>query len=178
MVKKLFLIISLISGSYIYAQQSDIKVNPTDFSVSNSGSRESDPMNVKSHGNEAGGVLHEGQLKNPGNKGKMHRTPYKITNSRYVTRSTIRKSIGSANDVRIRIMQNGLDNTDIEDLSLAYNSGSEYRMSNIYGIQNAIFPLYVKVTYRSWNVFHSVQFDVTYEFTLYSRGTWDVNISN
>jgi hypothetical protein len=178
MVKKLFLIVSLIFGSYVYAQQSDIKVNPTDFSVSNSGSRESNPVNAKNIGNNAGGVFHEGQMKYPGSKGKMRRTPYKITNSRYVTRSTIRKAVGSANDVRIRIMQNGLDNTDIEDLSLAYNSGSEYRMSNIYGIQNPIFPLYVKVTYRSWNVFHSVQFDVTYEFTLYSRGTWDVNISN
>ena len=71
-----------------------------------------------------------------------------------------------------------MDNTDIEDLSLAYDSGMEYRMGNTYGIENSIFPLYVKVTYKSWNTFHAVQFDVIYEFVIYIPGTWDVTICN
>ena len=33
-------------------------------------------------------------------------------------------------------MLNGVDNTDIEDFSMAYNSGTEYRMGNVYGIEN------------------------------------------
>jgi hypothetical protein len=75
-------------------------------------------------------------------------------------------------------MQNGKDNTDIEDFSLAHDSGNEYRMGNIYGIDYSSLPLYVKVTYRSWNTFHAVQFDVTYEFIVYYPGTWDVTICN
>ena len=71
-----------------------------------------------------------------------------------------------------------MDNTDIEDFSLAYDSGNEYRMGNTVGIENSSLPLYVKVTYRSWNTFHAVQFDVIYEFVIYCPGTWDVTIFN
>ena len=75
-------------------------------------------------------------------------------------------------------MQNGIDNTDIEDFSMAYESGTKYRKSNVYGIQNTSLPLYVKVTYRSWNSYHAVQFDVTFEFTIYYPGARDVTIFN
>ena len=104
--------------------------------------------------------------------------PYRIINSRYVSRSTLRRDVGTGSGVRIKIMQNGIDNTDIEDLNLQYDSGNEYRMGNTYGIENTSFPLYVKVTYRSWNTFHAVQFDVSYEFIVYYPGIWNVTISN
>jgi hypothetical protein len=99
-------------------------------------------------------------------KEHKYRAPYKIVNSRYVSRSSIKRNVGPVNGVRISIKQNGIDNTDIEDFSLAFNSG------------NSSLPLYVKVTYRSWNTFHAVQFDVTYEFIIFSPGTWDVMICN
>jgi hypothetical protein len=105
--------------------------------------------------------------------------PYKIINSRYVTRSTINRGIGSSsNGVRIKILQNGMDNTGIEDFSVSYDSGNEYRVGNLFGVENSSLPLYVKVTYRSWNTFHAVQFDVTYEFMVFYPGTWDVTIWN
>ena len=112
--------------------------------------------------------------------GMQHKSSpaYRILTSRYVSRSTLRRSIEHNNGVRIKILLNGMDNTDIEDFSMQYNSGNEYRMGNIYGIENSSFPLYVKVTYRSWNAFHAVQSDVTYEFEVYYPGTWDVTICN
>jgi hypothetical protein len=111
-------------------------------------------------------------------KEHKYRAPYKIVNSRYVSRSSIKRNVGPVNGVRISIKQNGIDNTDIEDFSLAFNSGNEFRMGNVIGIENSSLPLYVKVTYRSWNTFHAVQFDVTYEFIIFSPGTWDVMICN
>ena len=42
---------------------------------------------------------------------------------------------------------NSVENKEIEDFALAYDSGNEYRMGNIYGIEHVTFPLYVKVTY-------------------------------
>jgi hypothetical protein len=108
-----------------------------------------------------------------------YKPPYKIINSRYVTRSTITKTVGQNNNgVRIKILQNGMDNTGIEDFSVSYDSGNEYQMGNLFGIENSLLPLYVKVTYRSWNTFHAVQFDVTYEFVIYYPGTWNVTIWN
>lgn len=114
------------------------------------------------------------------NNSKTHKfmPPYRIVNSRYVSRSSVKRIMSQENGVRIRIMQNGIDNTDIEDFSIAFDSGTEYRTGNIYGIDNSSLPLYVKVTYRSWNTFHAVQFDVSYEFVIYSPGTWNVTICN
>jgi hypothetical protein len=103
---------------------------------------------------------------------------YCILTSRYVSRSTLKRSIDHNNGVRIKILLNGMDNTDIENFTMEYDSGNEYRMGNIYGIENASLPLYVKVTYRTWNTFHAVQSDVIYEFVVYCPGTWNVTICN
>ena len=40
-------------------------------------------------------------------------------------------------------MQGGTDNISVEDFSLAYDSGSEYRNGNYYGIENVKYPLTV-----------------------------------
>jgi hypothetical protein len=117
-----------------------------------------------------------GSLNN--SRGHKNKSPYKIVNSRYVSRSSLKRLPGSDYGVRIRILQNGMDNTEIEDLFLAYDSGMEYRMGNTYGIEHSRFPLYVKVTYKSWNTFHAVQSDVIYEFVIYAPGMWDVTICN
>jgi hypothetical protein len=153
MAKKIFLIAILILGCSVYIFQNESKATISNNSASDS----SNLNNSKSH---------------------KHLPPYRILNNRYVTRSTITKSIGHNYGVAIKLLQNGIDNTDIEDFSLAYNNGTEYRMGNVYGIENTTFPLFVKVTYKAWNTFHAVQFDVTYEFVIYYPGNWNVTIWN
>ena len=112
--------------------------------------------------------------------GRQHKynPPYSILTSRYVSRSTLKRSIEHGNRVRIKIMQNGMDNTTIEDFSMEYDSSTQFRMGNAYCIENSSLPLFVKVTYRSWNTFHAVQSDVTYEFIVFYPGIWDVTICN
>jgi hypothetical protein len=221
MVNRLFLIVVLIFGNYVYAQQSDCKVTIADISGSYSGGCKNGLAHGKgvAQGTDryegqfikgmpdgkgiykwANGTYFEGQWKNgmkegfgkmvyrdsvvtgywKGDKyqGKKLIPPFKITNSRSVSRSTITKSVDVANGVRIRILQGGSDNTTIEDFSLSYDSGNEYRMTNIYGIQNTSLPLDVKITYRTWNQLHTAQYEVLFEFTIYDPGTWEVVISN
>lgn len=177
---KFSLILILIFGGCVYAQQSDNKLVLTDISGSGTGSWKNDLTLERGTYNPAEGTSREGRWKNHNGMRKrhMHMPAYRISNSLYVSRSTIKRSINSANEVRIKIMQNGHENTDIEDLSLAYDSGNEYQMSNLYGIENTALPLYVKVTYRTWNISHAVQNDVTFEFTIYAPGTWDVTLFN
>ena len=93
-------------------------------------------------------------------------------------RSSLKRTVGYDNGVRIRFLQNGIDNTEIEDLNIAYESGTQFRLGNAYGIENYSLPLYVRVTYKAWNAFHAVQSDVEFEFVIMSPGTWDVNIWN
>jgi len=111
-------------------------------------------------------------------QGKELKPPYKITNIRNISRYTITKTVDRANEVRIKILMGGSDNTEIEEFALAYDSGTEYRMGNTFGIQNTSFPLYVKISYRTWNQMHTAHHDVIFEFTIYEAGTWDVIISN
>jgi len=153
MGKKLFFIVVLVLACSFYTNQSESQASIGDNSAAVSA----------------------------GKSPRMHnkyRPPYRIISSRYVSRSGIRHTVGYGNNVRIKIMQNGVENTDIEDFELGYDSGIQYRMGNIYGIEHSSLPLYVKVTYRSWNTFHAVQFDVSYEFVIFYPGTWDVTICN
>ena len=135
---------------------------------------------VYTNQNESKAIMNASPASASADKPSQHkyRAPYKIINSRYVSRSNIKHTVSNSNDVRIRIMQNGQDNVDIEDFFMGYDSGTEYKMGNVYGIENPNLPLYVKITYRSWNTFHAVQSDVNYEFIIFYPGTWDVTICN
>jgi hypothetical protein len=103
---------------------------------------------------------------------------FKITSSRNVQRSTIVKSLEISNGVKIKLMLGGVDNSEVEDFSLAYTSGSEYRNAATYGIQNSGVPLDVTVRFKTWNQLHTVQYDVWFEFIILEPGTWNVTITN
>jgi hypothetical protein len=104
--------------------------------------------------------------------------PYKIIISRNVSRESITKTVETGNGVRIRIMLGGVDNSSVEDFSLAFSNGSEYRNVNVYGVQNCNVPYDVVVRYRSWNQLHTAQYDVLFEFTINEPGTWSVVLTN
>ena len=200
MANKLFLIIILIYGTCVYAQQTTSGISPDRNLIAYSVTPANNNASAKVPLRSMDATSDEGLMPNKLREGygrsgysdpsvnsqnrrhkfmdRRHMAPYAISSSRYVSRSTITRSSAKANEVKLRILQNGDDNTDIEDFYMAYDSGSEYRVSNIYGIQNVIYPLHLKVTYRTWNTFHAVQNDVRFEFTIYSPGTWNVTIFN
>jgi hypothetical protein len=104
--------------------------------------------------------------------------PFKIITSMSVSRYSITKAADKNDGVRIRLMQGGLNNISIEDFSLVYDSGSEYRSGNYYGIESVKFPLNVKVKYRSWNQLMTTQYNVIFEFVIYQPGSWEIVITN
>lgn len=104
--------------------------------------------------------------------------PYKIIRSMSVARSSITKSADFPNGVKIKILQGGSDNKEIEDFSLSFSSGDEYHIGDTYGIQNIFLPLDIKIMYRSWNQLHTAQYNVEFEFTIYDPGAWTVVLSN
>jgi len=104
--------------------------------------------------------------------------PYEIITNRSVDRYSVSKTRSTPNMVEIRITQGGADNTTISGLSLSFDSGSEFRMGNVFGIQNVNFPVIIKVIYTTWTQLHTVQFEATFEFRINEPGYWQVNISN
>jgi hypothetical protein len=111
-------------------------------------------------------------------QGKQAAKAYRIVSIRNVARYAISKTVEPGNGVMIRIMLGGSENFEIEDLSLAYSSGSEYRNAGIFGIQNTSVPLDVTIRYKTWNQLHSVQYDVLFEFSLLEQGIFKVTLTN
>jgi hypothetical protein len=104
--------------------------------------------------------------------------PYSIKSSMSVARSSIKKTSGTMDEVRIRFLQAGGDNGGISGLSIVPSSGDQFRMGAVYGIQNILYPVNVNIRYRTWNLMHTTQFNVMFEFVINEPGTWDVAISN
>lgn len=107
-------------------------------------------------------------------------TPYKITRSISVSRSSITKLPDLSNEIRLKIKQSGTDSREIENLTVASTSGNVYNNGNIngIGIENIQFPVDVVVKYITWNKLHSTQYDVIFEFTVNDPGLWEVIIHN
>jgi len=103
---------------------------------------------------------------------------YKVNRSENIARSSFKKSHSALPAIRIKIMQAGVDDTSIDDFSIATSTGSEYRSGGVYGIQNPSFPADVKLRYRTWNKLHTAQLYVVFDFTITEPGLWDVTISN
>jgi hypothetical protein len=111
-------------------------------------------------------------------QGAVRVPSYQIKADRNVQRYTITKSVEAGNGVKIKLMLGGVENTQVEDFSLAYTSGSEYRNIGTYGIENSSVPLEVTVRYITWNQLHTAQYDVFFEILIIDPGTWNINIIN
>ncbi len=109
--------------------------------------------------------------------GEEIKQPYRITRSLYILRSSFTKLPGTINSVRMKFKRGGVENADILDFSLAYDSGEQFRLGTGYGIQNPQFPLEVIVRFRAWNYSHSTQYDANFEFVINESGNWEVVVS-
>jgi len=77
----------------------------------------------------------------------------------------------------LRFTRGGIENADIIDLSLANDSGEQFRLGPSYGIENPQFPLEVIVRFRAWNNFHSTQYDADFEFVINEPGNWEIVVT-
>jgi len=103
---------------------------------------------------------------------------YEVLQSLYVARSTFTRTSDTPKQIKIRLTLGGSPNTSVQDFSMIFSSGEEFRITNAYGLQNVTFPVTVRLTYLTWNVMHSIQTQVTLEFRINEPGNWDVNIQN
>jgi hypothetical protein len=110
--------------------------------------------------------------------GKKLVPPYEVMRTMSVSRYNIIKSVGAADEVRIRILQGGADNRSVSNLSITSSSGDEFRTDRVYGLEKVKFPLDVKVRYTSRTMFGTSQFTVNFDFRINEPGVWDVTITN
>lgn len=109
--------------------------------------------------------------------GKALIASYKVIRSQSVTRSTISRSKGADNQIKMQFLRAGVANAGMSNFTLAYTSGSEFRSGPVIGLHNPQFPVDVKVTFRAYNYLGTAQYDVIFEFTINEPGSWDVSVS-
>lgn len=111
-------------------------------------------------------------------QGKVQKAAYRIMADRNIQRWTITKSVESVNGITIKLLLGGVENSEVEDFTIASTSGSEYRNVGTYGIQNSSVPFEVTVRYRTWNQLHTAQYDVFFEVLITDPGTWNITLIN
>jgi hypothetical protein len=113
-------------------------------------------------------------------KGKELIPPYKIIRSRNVPRAYITKKPGSINEVRLKIIRSGTNNSFIENFSASYSTGFVYNTGDPggYGIQDIIFPFEAQLKYSAWNKIHTVMIEVIFDFIINEPGSWEVIINH
>jgi hypothetical protein len=110
-------------------------------------------------------------------QGKKQIPSYRVTAQQNVTRSTFSKGIDPGNGIRVRLLLGGSENPEVDNFSMATNSGSEYRNMSVFGLQNCTMPINVTIRYSTYNQLHTIKYDVLFEFTISDPGSWDINIT-
>ncbi len=101
----------------------------------------------------------------------------KIKHNQNITSVRINKT-GDGNQVIIKMIMNGLTNTEITDLSMQANSGTEFIYSGYMGFDQIVFPFTCKIIYTTPNTLHTAINHCTLEFEIAEPGRWDVRLEN
>jgi len=125
----------------------------------------------------SGNSIVEGIWKGDNYLGKKLITPYTINRKMSVTRYSFNKTSSPNNEIIVKPIRGGVDNSGVENFMIAYSSGTQYKAGNHTGIQNPIFPIDIKVTFTAWNMFRTAKSEVIFDFTINQPGHWDVLIS-
>ena len=110
--------------------------------------------------------------------GPIEEHAYQVGMVRGVDRYTIRK-IKDGDRVHIKILQNGMTNTGIEDFRIFGDKGNQVFLQNAYGYENIDeFPFNCKINYITYNKIRTAQHEVIFVFTINEPGDWEVVLNN
>jgi len=110
-------------------------------------------------------------------KGPLPPKP-RVINKVSIERYLITKSGGIKDRVLINFYQDGSRNLGIENLLMYASSGSNTTLGQSVGFDYIIFPVTIKISYSTWNKTHSTQFYASFEFEIFERGDWVVDLHN
>ncbi len=102
---------------------------------------------------------------------------YKIDRSQNITKYSFFKSKSTYNVIRIRFFQGAVETGGLKSVDIASSTGEQFHDGTVYGIQNPVFPIDVRIKFVADNSFGQSQFEAYFDFTINEPGAWDVKIS-
>lgn len=110
--------------------------------------------------------------------GPIKKAAYLVEIARGVTRYTFRR-IGDGDRVMIKTRLNGMVNSELQDLRLMANQGTQLYSHDVIGYENIDeFPFTCKINYVTYNQLRTSQNDVLFTFTINEPGEWEITINN
>jgi len=100
-----------------------------------------------------------------------------ILQSRNIQKYSFQK-LGDKNKLSLEIYMNGAINSTIENLSIVSTNGSYQNYGRYIVFDYIDYPVMLKITYVTWNKFHSAQLDVVFEFEITEPGDWLLKLTN
>lgn len=123
-------------------------------------------------------TIQDGKWKDDIYLGPVKQRPYQTGVVRGVDRYTFRK-VKDGERVVIKILQNGMTNTTIEDFRIFSAKGNQVFMSNAYAYENIDeFPFTCKINYITANKLRTSKNEVIFTFTINEPGDWEVILHN
>jgi len=110
-------------------------------------------------------------------KGPLPQKP-SVSYSYNVDRYTFKKSSTSANRVMVDIFQNGARNKKISNFLISSSSGQDLSYGFLYGFDNVVFPVSIKISYTTSNKLNSAVLNVKFDFIIYEPGDWTLELHN
>ena len=80
--------------------------------------------------------------------------------------------------VLIEFLQNGTRNVGISNLLISSDRGTETNLGYLVGYENIVFPVTIRLSYTTYNKLGTQQIHAIFEFKIYERGDWRVEIHN
>lgn len=102
----------------------------------------------------------------------------RVTYSYSVDRYNFKKAISPANRVMIDIYQNGTRNKKITNFLISSSSGQDLSYGFLYGYDNVVFPVTIKLSYTTTNKLNSAPVNVKFDFVISEPGDWTVELHN
>ena len=108
---------------------------------------------------------------------KITPKPYKVFYSNGVIRYTVQKT-KEGSRVFFTFLQNGNQNTSVDNILFSPSSGNSYKLGNLQGFENVRFPFRCKITYSTLNSLKTMRSYVEFEIEITEPGEWTITLHN
>lgn len=103
--------------------------------------------------------------------------PYTVSREQSIPRYTIRKALGVRDQINIQIMRAGSNLAEVSNLKISSDSGTDETKGYNYMINDAVFPVEIKMEFTVPNLFKTSEFTCIFNFIISEKGSWDVTLN-
>ena len=100
--------------------------------------------------------------------------PYRVGQTESVPRYSISKGLAVRNKITFRFIRGGTTFSKVSNLNASMTSGIESLNGTYLEIQDAVFPVDIKLNFSVPNLLNTYEYNCVFNVTINEQGSWDV----